>query len=73
MIMTDYYVKTDGNDSLDGLSWDNAWLTVNKAATTATSADTIYYADGTYDIGAGQTSWNPGLDNNIITHQALNA
>ncbi|NOR85250.1 hypothetical protein GQ473_03970 [archaeon] len=26
---TEYYVKTDGNDGADGLSWANAWQTIN--------------------------------------------
>jgi len=71
--MTTYYVKTDGDDEADGLSWANAWATVNKAATTATGGDTVIYADGTYTLGSGQQSWNVGLDNNIITHQAQNS
>ena len=71
--MTTYYCKTDGNDGLDGLSWANAWLTVNHAATTATGGDTVIYADGTYDIGTGQATWNSGSDGSIITHQALNS
>lgn len=71
-LMTTYYVKTDGNDGLDGLSWANAWLTVNKAATTATASDTVIYADGTYDLGTGQATWNSGSAGNVITHQAFN-
>ncbi len=71
--MTDYYVKTDGNDGDSGLDWDNAWASVDKAATTPVAGDTITYADGTYDVGGGQTTWNSGSEGNIITHQALNA
>jgi len=70
----DYYVDSSGgDDSNDGLSWANAWLTVNKAATTATGGDTVIYADGTYTLGSGQQSWNSGSSGNVITHQALNS
>jgi hypothetical protein len=43
------YVKTTGNDSLDGLSWANAWKTINKAATTVVDGVTIHIGFGTYD------------------------
>jgi len=71
--MATYYVKVAGNDSLDGLSWTNAWATVNKAATTAVGGDTVIYGNGTYNIGAGQTVWNSGSSGNIITHQAFSS
>jgi hypothetical protein len=45
----DYYVKTGGNDTLDGSSWANAWATVNKAATTVTDGNTIHIEHGTYN------------------------
>jgi hypothetical protein len=44
-----YYVKTTGNDSLDGLSWTNAWKTINKAATTVADGVTVHIGFGTYD------------------------
>lgn len=46
--ITDYYVKTTGNDSLDGLSWTNAWATVNKAATTVADGSTVHIGFGDY-------------------------
>jgi len=49
IVYTDYYVKTTGNDSLDGLSWTNAWKTINKAATTAVDDTTVHIGFGTYD------------------------
>ena len=70
--MTTYYVKVGGNDGLNGRSWGNAWATVNKAATTATSGDLIIYGNGIYYLGAGQTTWNSGTIGNVITHQAFN-
>ena len=45
----DYYVKTTGNDSLDGLSWINAWKTINKAATTVLDGFMVHIGFGTYD------------------------
>ena len=70
--MADYYVKTDGDDEADGLSWPNAWATLSKAATTAVAGDTVTFADGTYSVGGGQATWNDGSDGNVITFQALN-
>jgi hypothetical protein len=48
-IVTDYYVKTTGNDSLSGTSWANAWKTINKAATTVADGVTVHIGFGTYD------------------------
>lgn len=44
-----YYVKTTGDDSKDGLSWTNAWKTINKAATTIADGTTVHIGFGTYD------------------------
>lgn len=43
-----YYVKTTGNDGLDGKSWTNAWATVNKAATTLADGSTVHIGFGDY-------------------------
>jgi len=45
----DYYVKTTGNDALSGMSWANAWKTVNKAATTVPDGSTVHIGFGTYN------------------------
>jgi len=45
-----YYVKTTGDDSNDGRSWDAAFQTVNKAASVAGSYSTIYIESGDYVI-----------------------
>lgn len=45
---TDYYVSTSGNNSLNGTSIGNAWLTLNKAADTVVAGDTAYIVNGTY-------------------------
>ena len=42
------YVKTDGSDSNTGLSWGQAYLTVQKALETAVSGDEIWVKAGTY-------------------------
>lgn len=44
-----YYVKTTGNDALDGESWANAWATVDKAAKTAVDGSTVHIGFGTYN------------------------
>jgi Right handed beta helix region len=38
-----YYVKSGGNDSLDGLSDGTAWATIAKVQATVTSGDTVYF------------------------------
>ncbi len=49
-----HYVKTDGNDALDGHSLANAWKTIYRADTTVVANDTVLISDGTYYQG-GQT------------------
>jgi hypothetical protein len=46
----DYYVAKWGDDSNDGLTWENAFLTITNAVNAAGDADdiTIYVNDGTY-------------------------
>ncbi len=50
---TDYYVKTDGDDSHDGLSSETAWRTIAYAVSSSpsSSGDTIYVLDGIYSEG----------------------
>jgi len=43
-----WYVKPDGNDSNDCLSWDTACQTIQAAVNKASAGDTIYVAAGTY-------------------------
>lgn len=38
-----YYVKSGGNDSLNGLSDANAWATIAKVKAAVTSGDTVYF------------------------------
>ncbi len=58
---SDYYVKSDGNDASNGTSWAEAFLTINKAVTTAKSAVqygaanvTVYVGAGTFTAGSEQ-------------------
>ena len=43
-----YYVRTNGNDSADGSS-GTPWLTVAKAATTASAGDTVLIGPGRFE------------------------
>lgn len=44
-----YYVKTTGDDSLDGASWANAWKTIDKAARTVPDGSTVHIGFGDYN------------------------
>lgn len=47
---TTYYIKADGNDSLNGQSESNAWKTWSKAFGSSTACgDVVIAVDGTYD------------------------
>ena len=48
-IEADYYIKTDGSDANTGLSWAQAWKTINKAATTVTDGKIVHIGFGTYN------------------------
>jgi len=65
---TQYYVKTTGNDSLDGLSIGNAWLTIQKAANTMTAGDTVTISAGDYPETVQETT--DGSSGSPITYLA---
>lgn len=44
-----YYVKTDGNNASDGLSWANAWAHPNKTNGSLNDGDSVIFAAGQYD------------------------
>jgi hypothetical protein len=44
-----YYVKTDGNNSLDGLSYETAWQTISHAAQNSLSGSEIFVYGGDYN------------------------
>lgn len=46
---TTYYVKPNGNNNLNGLTWDNAWAGPNKTNTSMSAGDTVLFAPGEYD------------------------
>lgn len=52
---TIYYVKTDGNDNSDGLSWNNAFATISKAISSAVKDDEIRVGQGTFNSTATYT------------------
>jgi hypothetical protein len=43
-----YHVKKDGNDNNNGLSWQNSFVTIQKALNIAKSSDEIWVAEGLY-------------------------
>ena len=53
------YVKPDGDDSLDGKSWANAFATIQTAVWGVPAGDTVFIAEGTYmqafSVSDGQT------------------
>jgi len=54
------YVKTDGDDSADGESWDSPYKTITKAIAAATldSGDEIWIKAGTHKEGVALTIKN---------------
>lgn len=47
-----YYVKSTGNDALDGLSDTNAWASISKVQSTVIPGDTVYFNGGDTWTGA---------------------
>ncbi|MFC2136827.1 LamG-like jellyroll fold domain-containing protein, partial [Bacteroidota bacterium] len=47
-IATNFYVKSSGSNSYNGLSADSAWSTIDTAASRATAGDTVFVAPGSY-------------------------
>jgi len=55
----DLYVKTTGDDSLDGRSWDNAWKTINQAANETTDGQEVHIGFGTYNAEPANNDITP--------------
>ena len=51
-----YYVKTNGNDQLDGLSMNTAWSSLARAFKSLKPGDTLYIAGGRYSSGGSLTA-----------------
>ncbi|OGV64237.1 MAG: hypothetical protein A2498_05225 [Lentisphaerae bacterium RIFOXYC12_FULL_60_16] len=64
----DYYVKPDGTDTNTGLSWENAFKTIQKAAGIVTAGGTVTVAAGTYQEQV--TPVNAGSAGSPITYRA---
>ena len=65
---TTYYVSNSGNDANSGLSWTQAFLTIQAAADIVVAGDLVLVADGTY-AGFDLRNVN-GNSSNPITFQA---
>lgn len=50
-----YFIKTDGNDSNNGLSVENAWLNLYKVRSVMVAGDVCYMKGGTYTTRDTQT------------------
>jgi hypothetical protein len=59
----DFYIRPDGSDSNDGLSWDNAWQTLLKAETGVSSADfaRIHLSEGDHLINGAIPTFKDGI------------
>jgi hypothetical protein len=70
--MTQYYIRTDGSNSNNGLSntAGGAWLTLQKAANTVVAGDTVNVADGTYAGSISETT--SGTSGAHIVYQSIN-
>ena len=67
---TNYYVKTDGNDSNNGLSPATAFRTLQQAANQTAAGDTVLVADGIYTAGFDHRN-KSGTAAQPIVYQAL--
>ena len=66
-----YHVKTDGNDTNDGLTWTNAFQTVRKALSVAGSGDQVWVATGTYYPDEGPTQTNDTKNHSFVMKNNL--
>ncbi len=48
LLMLNYYVATNGDDSNSGIGMNQAWATLQKAADIMIGGDTCFVADRTY-------------------------
>lgn len=70
--MTTYYVATTGDDE-DGGGAGDPWATPEHAINAVSAGDTVYYANGTYDLpNDGLTTWSDGSSGSQIFHIATN-
>ena len=73
-VLTDFYVKTTGNDASNGASWANAWKTINKAATTVIDGSTVHIGVGNYNAEpAGNKIAPQNVGSSGIAYTIVNA
>lgn len=58
---TTYYVKCDGSNMNDGLSWSSPFLTVDHALSSSTSGDSIWVCSGYYHSNEFDFRLMPGM------------
>jgi parallel beta-helix repeat protein len=64
----EWYVSTSGNDSYAGTSWILAKRTIQSAVDAASSNDTVWVSDGTYNSGTTTTPGYSSLNRVVITN-----
>ena len=65
--MTDYYLRTSGDDANDGLSAGNSWATFDHALDSLSAGDTVYIGPGThYHQGGDRINYGGTSGNSII-------
>ncbi len=63
-----YYVKTNGDDNLDGESWDTAWATLSHASTNTQEGynDVVRIDEGSYTIASFPSPFSPSSCTNWV-------
>ncbi|MDD5067311.1 MAG: right-handed parallel beta-helix repeat-containing protein, partial [bacterium] len=71
----DYFVKTNGNNGATGLSWPEAWRSINHAASNANGGDSVIVSNGYYHeqvmFSNSGTAISPIILKAYENHQAL--
>lgn len=66
-----YYLAPNGSDTNDGLTWETAWGTPAKVATTLQAGDTCWTKGGTYTVHATVKAKNDGTQQQPVCWYAV--